>query len=142
VNSAVEDELLEANPVSIRGAGVTRRKHGIEPATLDEPAIIVAAMPERPRLMVLLATWCALRYGELARLRRRDIDLTNGVPKVRRAVTFTPGTPAVGPPKTDAGVRDVARLSRCGRARRCPRVAPALTSSPAPTGPQTHSRPT
>lgn len=108
MNSAVEEELVNVNPVSIRGAGVARRKHGIEPATLDELAIMVAAMPERLRLMALLATWCALRYGELAELRRRDIDLTNGVIKVRRAVTFTPGAPVVGPPKTDAGVRDVA----------------------------------
>ncbi|MBN9106288.1 MAG: site-specific integrase [Propionibacteriaceae bacterium] len=108
MNSAVEDELVEVSPVSIQGAGVVRRKHGIEPATLDELATIVEAMPERLRLMVLLATWCALRYGELAELRRRDIDLTNEVIKVRRAVTFTPGAPVVGPPKTDAGVRDVA----------------------------------
>lgn len=108
MNSALEDELIEVNPVSIRGAGVARRKHGIEPASLDELATIVEAMPERLRLMVLLATWCALRYGELAELRRRDIDLTSGMVKIRRAVTFTPGTPVVGPPKTDAGVRDVA----------------------------------
>jgi integrase len=108
MNSAVEDELIDVNPVSIRGAGVARRKHGIEPATLEELDTIVEEMPERLRLMVLLATWCALRYGELAELRRRDIDLTNEVIRVRRAVTFTPGTTSVGPPKTDAGVRDVA----------------------------------
>jgi integrase len=108
MNSAVEDELIDVNPVAIRGAGVARRKRGIEPASLHELATIVEAMPERLRLMVLLATWCALRYGELAELRRRDIDLTNEVIKVRRAVTFTPGAPMVGPPKTDAGVRDVA----------------------------------
>ena len=108
MNSAVEDELIDVSPVSIRGAGVTRRKHGVEPATLDELRIIVEAMPERLRLMVLLAAWCALRYGELAELRRKDVDLTNGVVKVRRAVSFTPGGATVGPPKTDAGIRDVA----------------------------------
>jgi integrase len=108
MNSAVEDELIDISPVSIRGAGVTRRKHGVEPATLDELGTIVEAMPERLRLMVQLAAWCALRYGELAELRRRDVDLANGVVKVRRAVSFTPGSTAVGPPKTDAGIRDVA----------------------------------
>lgn len=108
MNSAVEEELIDVNPVSIRGAGVTRRKHGIEPATLEELAIIVAAMPERLRLMVQLATWCALRYGELAELRRRDVDHLNGVIKVRRAVTFTPKVTTIGPPKTKAGIRDVA----------------------------------
>ena len=59
-------------PVSIRGAGVARRKHGIEPATLEELDAVVAEMPKRLRHMVLLPTWCALRYGELAELRRRD----------------------------------------------------------------------
>jgi len=108
MNSAVEDELIDVSPVSIRGAGMTRRKHGVEPATLDELRIIVEAMPERLRLMVLLAAWCALRYGELAELRRKDVDLANGVVKIRRAVSFTPGGATVGPPKTDAGIRDVA----------------------------------
>ena len=30
-------------------------------------------MPEQYRAMVLLAAWCALRFGELTELRRRDI---------------------------------------------------------------------
>lgn len=108
MNSAVEEELIDVNPVSIRGAGATHRKHDIEPATLDELATIVEKMPKRLRLMVHLATWCAMRYGELAELRRKDVDLTNGVISVRRAVAFTPKAVTVGPPKTKAGTRDVA----------------------------------
>lgn len=108
MNAAVDEELIDTSPVSIRGAGVARRKHGIEPASLEELAVIVEAMPERFRLMVLLATWCALRYGELAELRRKDVDLAHGVIKVRRAVSFVPGATIVGPPKTEAGIRDVA----------------------------------
>lgn len=61
------------------------------PATLDELAVIVEAMPERFRLMVQLATWCALRYGDLAELRRKDVDLTHGVIEIHRAVSFVPG---------------------------------------------------
>ena len=37
----------------------------IEPATLDELAALVGALPERLRLMPLLAAWCGLRFGEL-----------------------------------------------------------------------------
>ena len=33
-------------------------------------------MPEQYRAMVLLAAWCALRFGELTELRRKDINLT------------------------------------------------------------------
>ena len=58
--------------------------------------------------MVLLAAWCALRFGELAELRRKDVDLTNGVIHVRRAVVRVDGRTLVGTPKTDAGIRDVA----------------------------------
>ena len=36
--------------------------------------------------MVLLAAWCAMRFGELAELRRADVDVTNEVVHVRRGV--------------------------------------------------------
>ncbi len=47
------------------------------------------------------------RYGELAELRRKDIDVKRRLIRVRRAVVFLKGGPVVGPPKSDAGVRDV-----------------------------------
>ena len=67
------------------------------------------AMPAKYGLMVPLASWCALRYGELAELRRGDLELSEdeGVIRVRRAVTWPDGLPVVGEPKSDAGVRDV-----------------------------------
>ena len=40
-------------------------------------------------------------------LRRRDLDLTEGVVRVRQAVTRTKGQVHVGAPKTAAGTRDV-----------------------------------
>jgi integrase len=106
--TAVADEHLAANPCRIRGAGTVRRVHKIRPATLAELEVLVAAMPERYRLMALLASWCGLRFGELVELRRRDVDLTNGVLRVRRAVVHVSGHTIVGTPKSDAGTRDVA----------------------------------
>lgn len=108
MNNAVQDELIAASPVQIRGAGVARRKHEIEPASLSELDAIVAAMPERLGLTVLLATWCALRYGEVAELRRKDVTLSSGQLRVARSVSFLPGGTQVGPPKTKAGARRVA----------------------------------
>lgn len=64
-------------------------------------------MPERYQLMVLLAAWCGLGFGEITELRRKDIDLTNGVVKIRRAVVRVEGEFIVGTPKSDAGTRDV-----------------------------------
>src|SRR5215211_6827793 len=108
MGSAVYDGLLPQNPCHIRGAGNSRRVHKIRPATPEELETIAAAMPDRYRLMLLLAAWCGLRFGELAELRRSDIDQKNGRIKIRRAVVHVNGKAIVGVPKSDAGIRDVA----------------------------------
>jgi integrase len=108
LGTAVHDGLLAANPCHIRGAGTARRVHKIKPLTVPELAALVGAMPDRYRLLVLLAAWCGLRFGELAELRRRDVDLTNGVLHVRRGVVRVNGQVIVGTPKSTAGMRDVA----------------------------------
>jgi integrase len=96
------------NPAHIRGAGSTKRAHQVQPASLDELRIIVEALPDRYKLMALLAAWCAMRFGELAELRRGDIDLRTNRVKIRRGVVRVDGKFIVGPPKSDAGSRDVA----------------------------------
>jgi integrase len=108
LGTAVADDALAANPCRIRGAGASRRAKPIRPATLAELAAIVEAMPEQYRAAVLLAAWCALRFGELAELRRKDVDLAGERLRIRRAVTHTNDGATVGPPKSEAGVRDVA----------------------------------
>ena len=107
LNTAVEEEMIPVNPCRIRGAGRPPGRHGIRPATIEELGQIAEAMPQRYRLMVHLAAWCALRFGELTELRRKDIDLRHGVIRVRRAVTWPGGQPVVGTPKSAAGIRDV-----------------------------------
>jgi integrase len=106
--SAVNDELIDANPCRITGAGRAKRVHKIRPASVEELATLTAAMPERLRLMVMLASWCALRFGETVELRRGDIDLSDEVIRIRRAAVRTKGAYAVTTPKSDAGLRDVA----------------------------------
>ena len=103
--TAVQDELLDRNPCRERMRKPVR--HIGEPATLDELALLVAAMPERLRLMIELAAWCALRFGEVAELRRGDIDLREGVIRVTRAVQWVDGKKIVAAPKADS-VRVVA----------------------------------
>jgi integrase len=108
MNTAVSDEVIAANPCRVRGAGSTARVKKIRPATLPELEAIAAAMPPRYRLMVLLACWCGLRFGELAELRRSDIDVKNGVVHVQRGVVRVKGARKVKGPKSEAGKRDVA----------------------------------
>ena len=68
--TAQHDGLIAANPCHISGAGNSKRVHKIKPLTLPELEALVATMPERQRLLVLLAAWCGLRFGELTELRR------------------------------------------------------------------------
>jgi integrase len=107
LGTAVDDELITQNPCRIRSGAAKKRAHKVEPLTLPQLAALAAAMPEQHRLAVLLAAWCALRFGEVTELRRSDIDLKNGRIRIRRAVVRVAGKAVVGAPKTDAGVRDV-----------------------------------
>lgn len=107
MRAAVADDLITASPCKMPGAAVARRKRDIEPATVRELDEIAAAMPERLRLAVDLAAWCALRFGELIELRRGDIDLRRHVIRVRRAAVRVGGRVLVGEPKSDAGRRDI-----------------------------------
>lgn len=104
--TAVADELLVAQPCRIRGAGMVERKHDTRPATLVELTVIVEGIPPRYELMVLLAAWCGLRFGELTELRRGDVE--DGAVYVERGVVRVEGEFVVGDSKTKAGRRKVA----------------------------------
>jgi len=121
MNAAVKDRALPsvtASPCQIEGALRRKRRTAsddLEPATLDELSTIRANTPARYGAMIDLATWCALRFGELAELRRQDVRLTiddgqptAGVLRVRRGVTFTRGQVHNDRTKTAAGHRDIA----------------------------------
>lgn len=127
MGTAASDGKINANPCIIRGAGNAKRVHKIRPASLDEIAIIAAEMPKNQRMMVLLASWCALRFGELTELRRKDITIVEptedelaaaaansedppepyGVIRVERAVVRVENGFQVTTPKSEAGQRDV-----------------------------------
>lgn len=115
MGTALSDGKIKVNPCVIRGAGSARRVHKIRPASLDEIETITQEMPERYRAMVLLAAWCALRFGELTELRRRDITIVNaddpaesyGTVRIERAVVRVDDGFQVTTPKSDAGRRDV-----------------------------------
>jgi integrase len=106
LTTAVEDDILGANPCKIRGAGQSKTSHQPRPATLAELEAIVAAMPARYRLMTLLAAWCGMRYGELTELRRGDID--GATIRIERGVVRVGTDFVVGDPKSSAGKRIIA----------------------------------
>lgn len=99
--------VTETNPCQIEHATKARRKFNPSPATPEQVRILVEHMPDRLQLMVLLAAWCGLRYGELAELRRHDLDPASMTVTVRRGVTWIKNATIVGTPKSRAGERVV-----------------------------------
>lgn len=108
LGDAIRDGKLKANPCVIRGAGSAKRAVTIQPATIAEIEVIAKEMPPPLQPMILLASWCALRFGELTELRRKDIDIAGGVIRIRRGVVRTKEGFRITTPKSEAGVRDVA----------------------------------
>jgi integrase len=105
LSEAVELELLQANPCTrMRGLPTVRHE---EPVFLN--AEQVRALAERmsrasDKLLVYTAAYTGLRAGELAGLRRKDVDLLRGVVQVRQALKSVDGQdgskgPVFGPPK-------------------------------------------
>jgi integrase len=91
LTDAVDEELIARNPCRIKGAGTKRRRREIQVLTREQMDALVEAIPPRYKMLVLVSGWCALRFGEVAALRRSDVDLKAGVLHVRRALTAIAG---------------------------------------------------
>ena len=96
------------NPCTIRAGGSAKIVKKVKIATPAEVDTIAANMPDRYAPMILLGAWATLRLGELAALRRRDIDLDRAVLHIDQAVVVADGKQIVGDPKSAAGTREVA----------------------------------
>ncbi|QMU75522.1 site-specific integrase [Streptacidiphilus sp. PB12-B1b] len=108
MNTAVEDQLITRNPCRIKGGSVVDTPER-PTATVAEVFEIAEAMQPRYRLLVLLAGFLGLRWGELIALRGQDVDLEAGTVRVRAAIAeLRSGERVVKPPKSRAGVRTVA----------------------------------
>ncbi len=75
----------------------------------DQVAKIAENMTDRYQLMVLLAAYCSLRFGELAGLRRSLIDILHRTIRIEESAIETRHRSTIfGEPKTAAGRRVVA----------------------------------
>lgn len=107
-NTAIKpDRLLRENPCQIEGYDRYDTPERV-PATLDQVLELADRMPSRYRALVLVAAFSSLRWGELAALRRRDVDLEEGTIRVQRKLAALRVGPQFGPPKSKAGNRVVA----------------------------------
>jgi integrase len=107
--TAVDDQIIPRNPCRIRGGG-TERPEERPVLTVRQVLDLARRMPDdRFRVMVLLAAFGSLRWGELCALRRYDLDPVAGTVSVRRQqVELDTGQVILTPPKSAAGLRTVA----------------------------------
>lgn len=106
-NTAVDDDAIRRNPCRIKGGAVNE--------TLERPTLtmvqvfnVAGEVPLRFRMLVLLATFASLRWGELIGLERGDVDLDLCTIRISRAIVeLDDGTIFTGPPKSEAGARTV-----------------------------------
>ncbi len=107
MSTAVDDGIVQRNPCRVRGAGQDRSPE--RPVlSVGEVVALAEVMPERYRALVLLAAFSSLRWGELAALRRCDVDAEQGTIRVERSLTeLAGGGRMFGPPKSAAGKRVV-----------------------------------
>jgi integrase len=70
----VKARYLAVNPCSIRGAASDGTSE-MRIATVEQVATIAEQLPPRYRALVLVAAFGGLRWGELAGLRRKRVDL-------------------------------------------------------------------
>lgn len=99
LNTAADDETIRRNPCRIKGAG---EEYSPERPVLEVADVLKVASVIQPRyrLLILMAAFTELRYSELMRLERADIDLDAGVVSVRPSDHR-------GKSKSKAGVRKV-----------------------------------
>jgi len=112
MDTAVDDGLIRSNPVHIKGAAVERSVERPE-LDWDEVQRIGDVIEPCFHALVWLGATSGLRFGELAGLTRRHIDLANRTVRVDQALSFIRGKgPTLGPPKSAAAHRTVTVPSR------------------------------
>ena len=106
--TAAEDRIIPRNPCRIRGGG--------DETPPERPVLTIAQVLDladhiaarRFRVLILLATFASLRWGEVIALRRCDLDLETRTVSIHRQYVETNGSLMIAPPKSRAGVRTVA----------------------------------
>jgi len=58
--------------------------------SMEQVGALADLMPIPQRMLVMVATFASLRYGEVTALRRMDIDLARGTVSVRQAFAAIP----------------------------------------------------
>lgn len=106
MNVAVQCEVIARSPCAgVRPPKVPRNEMRF--CSPEEVADLVAAIDPWYSCLVLAAAYTGLRWGELAGLKHRRVDLLHGTLTVLEQLTELNGELTFAPPKTDAGRRKI-----------------------------------
>lgn len=112
LDDAVNDELIEANPLSGKAYTIPqapKEEDDVDPLTQAEQELILKACGEpAERNLFQFAFWTGLRTSELIAVRWGDIDWNRGIIRISRAWTTTAKKPE--DTKTRAGRREIKLL--------------------------------
>ena len=114
MDGAVDAGLIARSPCTLKGAG-TERHAEMQIATPEQVAELAAAVGPRWEALVFAAAYTGLRWGELAGLRRCDVDLERNLISVTRKLAEVNGELSFSPPKTAAGKRTIGMPSFVAR---------------------------
>lgn len=103
---AVESGYIGRSPCTERGASADEIPE-MRFATAAQVNGLAAAVPECHRALVYVAAYSSPRFGELAGLRRRDVNPLHGTLTVAQQITEVRGQLHFGPPKTSSSRRTV-----------------------------------
>jgi integrase len=105
--AAEDDRIIPRNPCHIDGAG---KEESDERQIVPLPVVfeIAKAVPARYHALVLLATFADMRWGELAGLRRENLDLDACEIRIKETLSQPDkGALRTDTPKSQAGKRTV-----------------------------------
>jgi integrase len=109
-SSAVQDGIIDTNPVQAVPGVYAKPRSTRQPVaiTAEQLRKLIDAAEPYYKAAFTLAGWGALRYGEVAALRRKDINREQGSVTISRAVAREQGGKLiVKPPKSKAGKRTI-----------------------------------
>lgn len=108
LDDAVEDELIDANPIkdfSYENQEAPATESDVDPFSKEEQALILEHCSGQVQNLFRFLFWTGLRTSEVVALDWSDIDFERGVITVSKAWTEVATEAEV--PKTDAGRREV-----------------------------------
>lgn len=99
------EEIIDQNPMD-RVKNVKVTKPDIYPLSMEQVKLVLDCVSARFRNFFIVAFFTGMRFGEMAALKWKSVDLRRGNIKVRETLVMG----ETGPPKTKKSVREIRML--------------------------------